>query len=228
MKAGKTILIALSLITVGASSARANSPGVAPIRSNAHGHSYSAWAASWWKWALETPAPTNAALDETGVQCASNQSGHVWFLAGNLFGGTTVRSCTVPTGTALFFPMSNIFYGAFLTDAENMRTEEFARSQTACIVGAHVSAEIDGVPVKNPQQYLEESSLFTIHFPTDNVYGLTAGDVPGLTLDPTVDRGYYLLLEPLAPGAHTIHFASDPAGTCAGASDITYHLTVGQ
>jgi len=37
---------------------------------------------------------------------------------------------------------------------------------------------------------------------------------------PVVGDGYYLLVEPLAPGTHTIEF------TGAGWIDITYHITV--
>jgi len=33
----------------------------------------------------------------------------VWFLAGNISGGTTVRTISVPAGKALFFPIVNVF-----------------------------------------------------------------------------------------------------------------------
>src|SRR5262245_65845670 len=65
-------------------------------------------ATSWWKWALETPASENPLTDTTGQFAAVNQSGRVWFLAGNA-GGTTVRTITVPSGKALFFPIVNVF-----------------------------------------------------------------------------------------------------------------------
>ena len=44
--------------------------------------------AEWWKWALGIPAAENPILDETGEFADVDQSGSVWFLAGN-FGGTT-------------------------------------------------------------------------------------------------------------------------------------------
>jgi hypothetical protein len=52
-------------------------------------------ATKWWKWALETPASENPLTDTTGQFAAVNQSGRVWFLAGNS-GGTTVRTISVP------------------------------------------------------------------------------------------------------------------------------------
>ena len=61
-------------------------------------------ATKWWRWALETPASENPLTDTTGQFAAVNQSGRVWFLAGNP-GGTTARTITVPSGKALFFPI---------------------------------------------------------------------------------------------------------------------------
>src|SRR5438094_251661 len=59
-------------------------------------------AAQWWQWAYNTPASVNPLTDSTGQFGAVNQpAGNVWFLAGN-FGGTTVRTVTIPAGKALF------------------------------------------------------------------------------------------------------------------------------
>src|SRR5438874_3388378 len=65
-------------------------------------------ATRWWQWALETPASENPLTDTTGQFGAVNQSGRVWLLAGNP-SGTTVRTITVPSGKALFFPILNVF-----------------------------------------------------------------------------------------------------------------------
>jgi hypothetical protein len=51
-------------------------------------------------------------LDETGQFAGEGQSGHVWFLAGTIFGGTFERDVTVPTGTSLFFPALNAIFWA--------------------------------------------------------------------------------------------------------------------
>jgi len=230
MRASRVVIVAALLVIGGASPAHADGAKgatIVPINGNALGRIYSGLAADWWKWALQTPTPTNALIDTTGANCGKNQINHLWFLAGTAFGGTIARTCTIPKETFLFFPMANDFYAAFLTDPDNTRTEAYVRSQTTCILGAALTADIDGVPVKNPAQYLEQSPLFIVHLPTNNIFGLTSTDVPGLTFDPTVDRGYYLLVEPLAPGKHTIHFGSAPgASTCAPTQDITYHVTV--
>ncbi len=199
-------------------------PGIAPIQSSPHGQTYSEWAADWWTWALQAPASAHPLLDATGEHCGVNQSGHVWFLAGSFVGPVT-RECTVPEGQALFFPLINVFYGAFLTDPFPTRTEPFIRAQLTCVEDAVALVEIDGVAVNTPEQYLEKSVIFDVFLPEDNIFGLGPDVIPELTLSPTVDAGLYLFLNLLTPGDHTIRWQASSA-TCGFDQDITYELTV--
>lgn len=196
---------------------------VVPSNAKPHGRSYGEWAAAWWQWALETPSSMNPLLDQTGANCAVNQSGQVWFLAGTLDGSSVSRSCTISTGTALFFPIANNFYGAFLTDPPATKTEEFLRQQVACVEGATLSASIDGKPVSDLRDQFEQSPLFTVQLPEDNVFGASPADVPQLKLTPAVDAGYYLFLNPLSPGQHTLTISSQ---SCVGTQNVTYQLIV--
>jgi len=219
-------VVVLAVIATCPSFVSSAPPSIAPIQAHPHGHTYSAWAATWWQWALETPASVNPLLDITGEHCAEGQTGRVWFLAGAFGNDPVERSCTVPTGTALFFPLINAFSGAFLNDPPEMRTEEFLRAQVMC-QNAVVSAEINGVAVKNPLQYFEQSPLFDVQLPEDNIFGLDEDDAPELLLSPVVDAGYYLFLQPLPPGEHTLHWEASlscPFGDFA--LEVTYHLTV--
>ena len=237
MKITRTFLIITAIVAclgVGRAVAKGGNPGIVPHNANAHGKSYGELAAAWWQWAAETPTPDNALIDDTGANCTKNQTDHVWFLAGSFGSDPVTRTCKVPNGTFLFFPLVNDAYFAFLNDPDDQRTEDFVRSQTTCIVGAELTAEIDGVTVNDPAQYLGESPLFTVHLPTDNIFGAVEGTGPGqvplLTLDPSVDRGYYLYLNPLTPGRHTIHFTSAQGAGCPDTptQDVTYILTVGK
>src|SRR5439155_1670768 len=99
--------------------------------------------------------------------------------------GSVVRSCTIPMGTALFFPLINAFYGAFLTDAPETRTEEFLRAQMQC-QNVVLRADIDGIAVTNPLQYFEQSLLFDVQLPEDKVLGVSEDDIPALLLSPSV------------------------------------------
>ena len=200
--------------------------GIAPPASSPGGRPYREWSAAWWQWALETPASLTPVLDPTGARCAEGQHGHVWFLAGSFGGDPIVRNCTVPRDKALFFPLINLAYFAFLNDPPETRTRKFIRSQVACIADATFPrVKIDGVPVPHPEQYLVRSTVFTILLPADNVFGATEADIPELTLSPVVDEGFYLFLSPRTPGKHTIRWQSASAA-CGSSQDITYHLTV--
>jgi hypothetical protein len=204
-------------------------PSIAPIQSHPHGRTYGEWAAAWWQWALGTPASVNPVLDETGENCAEGQSDRVWFLAGTFGGGEVHRSCTVPTGTALFFPLITNFYGAFLNDPPETRTEQFVREIVSC-QSAAVSAEINGVAVQNPLQYFEQSPLFDVQLPENNVLGLGEDAIPQLLLSPSVDAGYYLFLRPLPPGEYNIHWEASLL-SCPGGDffqNVTYDITVQQ
>ena len=201
--------------------ARSAHAGVLPPTAYPHGQTYGEWAAEWWQWALTQPTATNPILDPTGEHCADRQSGHVWFLAGS-FGGQVTRHCTIPTGTALFFPVINFVWCAFPDDPPEERTEEFLRSRANAEAAAatDLTATIDGVAVADiTGRYLEQSAVFTVILPADNLFGLPEGFV----LDPCVDAGYYLMVDPLRPGTHTIHFAASQGDF---SFDVTYEITV--
>ena len=219
---------------------------ISPIKSHTFGHSYREWAAKWWQWALGTPARINPLFDATGEFCDAGQKGPVWFLASTLGYsggeyGPVERDCTVPFGKSLFFPIINAGYFAFLNDDPEYRTEEFVRSMVDCTTPSLLNVTIDGVPVKKPYRYFEESPLFDVQLPEENIFGArpypdTEPDpdtgphwtyIPELLLSPSVDEGYYLFVWPLSPGAHKIHWKtawSCPFGDFS--EDITYNLDV--
>jgi hypothetical protein len=85
---------------------------ITPVNANAYGNTYGEWSARWWQWLLSIPAATNPNSDTTGANCAQEQAGPVWFLAGTFGGSAVTRSCTVPAGKALFFPILNSIFGA--------------------------------------------------------------------------------------------------------------------
>jgi hypothetical protein len=195
-------------------------PPVLPPTAHPYGQTYSEWAADWWQWALEQPTATNPVLDTTGAQCANDQQGKVWFLAGSFGEEPVIRECTVPTGTALLIPVLNAFYCA---EPNEPQTEEFVREQVALQIAddaTGLSVTIDGAAVSNVDAYFEESALFELTLPEGNIFGLPAG-----TRYPVcADAGYYVVVHPLPPGEHTINFTGT---TRTGFSvDVTYHITV--
>jgi hypothetical protein len=212
-------------------------PGILPPQSAAFGMSYGEWGAAWNRWMISFPADTNPVLDQTGEDALLGQQGHVFFLAGT-FGGTVVRTVTVPTGKALFFPLAN--WG--LTYPEDVPAELNAEEGETWMRQllndtfdnldiSSLGCEVDGVPINNIKSYRAQSAAYAMDFPAGcasvtGALGLSnrpGGGVPyevGMHY-PNVSDGYWIMLAPLSKGTHTIHiFWGDYL-------DVTYHLTVG-
>ena len=187
-------------------------------------------AVSWWKWALQTPASVNPVTDMTGANCGQNQTNAYWFLAGTFGTSPVTRTCTVPFGRTLFLPLVNSFYGAFLNDAPETRTEAYVRAAAACTVPADITLTVDGIRVFNPKQFFtgnpdSRSPLFDIQLPTDNIYGVDDTVVPQLKLSPSAEQGYYYYVPALLPGRHVIRWVAKGCVPNA-VQDITYNLNV--
>ena len=192
-------------------------PGVLPPSSHPFGATYGVWSARWWQWALGQPVPTNPLLDTTGASCGVGQAGKVWFLAGTFGGGSAIRTCTIPAGKALFFPVAN----AFCSEEGNGTPEaQRACAKSTMDAATNLSAEVDSISIQDLQLYRVQSPIFDLTLPDNNIFGAPAG-----VYTPTAADGIQLMLAPLSAGSHVIHFhtvfpGNDPI-------DVTYHLTVG-
>jgi hypothetical protein len=224
------LMLALATNLALAGSANPN-PRVLPPGSTPNDLSYGAWSDAWWTWALSIPADTNPMLDTTGQYGALGQSGPVWFLAGVGFGiGPTVeRSLAVPPGKALFFPLVNYVW----VNTPEYGDPEWSPEQEAYargIIGAaidtaqNLTCQVDGKEITDLMAYRCQTpagGAEMVTMPDGNVFGIPAG-----TYGPMVTDGYYLMLTPLTPGEHTIHFTAGLGESVP--MDVTYHLTVGK
>jgi hypothetical protein len=185
------------------------------------GNTYSEWAAKWNPWFVSIPASINPSLDTSGKFCDESQRGSVFFLAGSGV-GTVKRSCTVPCGKPLFFPLitaecssvePNPFFGA--TPADRL----ICAQQLVDLVDiASLETKIDGVAVTSLNRFRVAGPDTSFRMsPDDNVLGVSASS--GFS---TAD-GYWLMLKPLSPGSHALHFASTLDGF---SQNVTYDLTV--
>lgn len=112
----KIMPILSALLGVTPALAHEDGPLIAPIDTKPAGQTYGRWAAAWWEWVLGVPGASNPAADPTGQYCAQRQVDRVWFLAGSFSSAPVVRSCSIPAGKSLFFPLINTGYFAFLND----------------------------------------------------------------------------------------------------------------
>ena len=205
-------------------------PHVAQVHTKPAGQSYGRWAAEWWQWALGIPGAVSPLIDSTGEHCAQRQVDSVWFLAGSFSPDPVVRTCEIPSGKSLFFPLINTLYGAFLNDPPETRTEEFVRAEASCTEAAEISVSIDGFGVAQTTRFFTGASgslspLFNVQLPPGNLLGVDENIVPELVLSPSSEQGYYLFVQPLSPGEHVIHWVA--SGCSPGfTQDVTYQLTV--
>ena len=191
--------------------------------------------AEWQQWALSIPTiPTslNPERDPDGRNCMVGQRGSVWFLAGT-GGGSVTRTCAVPEGTSLFFPVVNIVNintpNVCGQGPDNITVKDL-RAAIAPIIddATNLSAKVDGVPIKHLQRV--RSQVFEAALPEDNVFddgcvGAGLGDVPAGIYSPAVDDGFYVELNPLKVGSHILHIHGE-LPSLGFSLDVTYHLTV--
>jgi hypothetical protein len=225
-----TLIITGLLISAVTGTAMAANPNPRVIPNN--GPKYGDLGARWWQWAFSFPAADVPYYNTGGsVDISAHQSGNVWFLAGANNGLTEPRTGEVPAGTSLFFPLFNLIndypcppeFGFEPPPGETL--EHFLQRTGNEFLDLYyvpdptkLMAEIDGVAITDLPIYRATSSMFT--FTADPA--LVSGD-PCITGEPQpgVAVGYWLLLPPLTPGEHILHFGAPSYG-----QDIKYILTV--
>lgn len=162
------------------------------------------------------------------------QRGATWFLAGVGGGGTVTRTCSIPQGTTLFFPVINaVNVNSPNVCGQNGKNIPVAtlRAQIAPFIdgASKLSVKVNGKEVNNLLQRVQ-SSVFAVALPEDNVFDTPCtdaglGNVPAGIYSPAVADGFYVDLPPLMLGKHTLSFHAE--NTDAGfVEDVTYKLTV--
>jgi len=193
---------------------------ILPPHAEVGGRPLGDWGAAWWQWVLNVPKDRNPITDTTGEFAHEGQAGDVFFLGGN-FGGKSDRQVTIPCGKRLFFPFLNVvgWVPADCVDCDGCRTVVRQYMDGATLI----ECEIDGAAVENLGDHREESVCFPLTVPPENVFGLPPG-----VFEPAIADGFYLMLEPLCPGKHTLHFRGriGPAADPTFELEVTYDLTV--
>jgi hypothetical protein len=180
--------------------------------------------AEWWPWAIErstAESPLNGSY-VGGPQCngqgANGSAKNVWFLAGTITGEKVERTCTVPAGSEVFFPVYNLLD----FNVNGAQTEEELRQEVEGWTNdalAHpkrpLFATVDGEAVEM-DRLDSPSDLFHFTLPKGGYiteFGIEPGPYVGVT------DGVWVTLPPLSEGDHTIHFGGN-------GQNNTYHLKV--
>jgi hypothetical protein len=202
-------------------SAKAAEP--AYVQNTSYGSTYGEWTARWWQWVLSIPAAVNPNLDSSGVQCAQGQTDDVWFLAGN-FGGTVARACTIPAGKPIFLPLINTVSFKPNGNETLLTLRGLAAGFIDTVDVSQLTFTIDGqAVVRDLSKFRVRSPSFTVLAPSGGILPPGQLTLPGNS-DSIVSDGYWMLLNPLPTGRHTIKWH---AQTNSGfVVDVTYNLII--
>jgi hypothetical protein len=218
------IMYTFMMMLTGTSFADNINPGVFAVDSKPYGSTYEDWTIRFWQWLLPIPADKSPMTDMTGEHCGVNQNStslRVFYLV-FVGGGSAVRTCDVPVEKAILVPI-NVVECSF---AElKVKTEEdlhtCATEDESSNPGLFLS--VDGKEFKDLEKYRVHSRAFDVNLPENPIFG-----EPGSTR--AVSDGFWVILEPLTPGKHDIHFKASLANPTTGIlfynDDVKYTINV--
>lgn len=186
----KTMWALAALFAAAQAVAQQPPPLIPPAKAIA-GASQEEWSKRWWRWALSFDEDDGPVADRDGHLCAEGQSGPVWFLAGTYGTARTVRTCHVPAGKTLFFPLIN--YVTF--EPEDQDESCVSLKQRA----ARLTPAPDGLVLEvngkrfNGLEAHRQATRRCFHV-SDDDDTLAAGN------------GFYVALGPLKKGRYTLNF----------------------
>jgi hypothetical protein len=239
--------LVLGLMTPG-SAQDENGKLVVPRDSVAFGRTYSDWAAAWDQWARSIPATAHPLFDT--ADCAVAQTGPIFFLGAKFCStsatscsGSAKRKCTVPAGKALFFPIVGGGDSVLQETAPGQASPECAPElpnptincmrralQAAVDPTTKLALQIDGKQIPDLKSNFRLQSItydFTLPASDNILNAIGAGPFSGGTYGPAVGDGVFVMLAPLSPGKHALHFTGTfPQFSPPFVFEITYNLTV--
>ncbi|MGH8491912.1 MAG: hypothetical protein ACRERR_02220 [Moraxellaceae bacterium] len=154
----------------------------------------------WWQWAMSASRSDSPVADLTGASCHVGQRGETWFLAGGFGSSKIRRTCVVPKGKSLFFPIINMVYWptryATTFTCEQAKTLAALNNDTAI----DLFAEINGEAIGSLKQYrLASTKCF-------DVFARVPASLGPYKAFPSATDGYWLYIKPLPQGRHVLKF----------------------
>jgi len=155
--------------------------------------------AQWWQWVYGIPRAQNPILDITGVHCSIQQPNDIWFLANSQSPETVERSCEIPAGSSILFPIiNNIVY----TPPSVNQTCEAAKSIAEFEQNPNYvfTVSLDGATVE-----IDEKNLIGSSDCFDLLARVPRKSNPP-SYHPSASDGYWVMFNPLPVGNHNLEF----------------------
>lgn len=175
---------------------------IVPSDATVAGKSIPEWTGEWWSWVVSAPVSSNPNLDETGAFANVDNNRPVFFIAGT-FGGDAQRQFKIEGHqNFVLIPLVNTAWIGWPPDTVQDALDGVNQFQPLSWY-----ATIDGEDVGD-DAYLVDSGFFTVPPVTADSLAADGGAPTGIPLEPSLSRGYWLMIEGLEPGVHTIAFGS--------------------
>lgn len=184
-------LALLALCLVAARPVPAQTVPLIPPGQPVAGVSQEEWSKRWWRWALSFDDEDSPVADPDGRLCAHGQTGPVWFLAGTYGTARTVRSCRVPAGKILFFPLVN-YITLEPEDEDESCTSLKQRAARLTPASAALVLEINGRRFNGLAAHRQATRRCFRAFEDDETLAAA--------------NGFYVALGPLKKGRYTLNF----------------------
>lgn len=250
MKFGKSstaaVVVCMALFVampVAAAHQNMSTVSVVPINGKVDGRTYGKWSEVWWQQAFSVT---------TFEDCAqmNKNGGSMFFLAGtvvlpNPTGGTFTRSCTIPSGKFIMFPILNAEWsqaealatqpgGACLLPGVTPSGTDYA-ALSACtkaliqagLPGGTFAADVDGIPLDlTNQEAASPHPLFPIEVVANNPFCPLLPTVLCPLKSKSAADGIWIILNPLSAGNHIIHLHLEVPVFGLPPTNVIYNLTV--
>lgn len=181
------------------------------------GYTVAQWTEEWWKWAVSSPAENNPVFaDQTGQYAhVNNDNEFVFFIAGAApvaDGEVTERNFFVPSEKLVLFPILNVL--SYNTNKQNIGDLPYDPLEQYIEYFKGLYATIDGKEIPNIEEdYLVTQAPFEMGpaEPGSQLEQLLLdegdeGRDPTKVYEDSGSTGYWLMLDDLSNGRHTLEF----------------------
>ncbi|MGB7637801.1 MAG: hypothetical protein WBL88_09535, partial [Nitrososphaeraceae archaeon] len=142
----------------------------------------------------------NPLADMNGAHCGEGQGNLPVFFLAPADKGSVQSTCNIPAGKAI---LVTVIIVECSFKEFNVKTEQdlkkCATEDESSNPGLFLS--VDGKEFKDLQKYRIPTRAFDVSFPKNGIFGVSS---PGPTR--AVSDGYWVMLQPLPPGKHQIHY----------------------
>jgi hypothetical protein len=208
----------------------ANAATILAPNSIVAGQSIADWTEGWWSRYWQYPF---AGIDPaTGnVPATLNNNGPVFYVPttdGDPTLGHVTINITAPLGKPILVPILpfNDLEAASIDGFAPLADRQHAADVTVAgwkssVNTASLFATIDGNSVSNVSSYLEQTGYFSAGPTEAGTLAAAAGVTLGDDLSPNEAAGYWLMIDGLSPGEHTVEFGGNSNGFTPAANCCT-------